>query len=91
MYHTSAFSFDLVLQNDINTKGNTQWFFFSVSGAPKGSTLTFNIVNMSKRDSLFADGMKPAVFSMGRYEKRKVGWAHEGNRITYMESQKLRK
>ena len=64
----------MVVQNDINTKGNTQWFFFSVRNVPKNTTLRLNLVNMSKNESLFSDGMKPTVFSMMRYEKRKVGW-----------------
>lgn len=38
--------YDLILQNDINTKGNTQWFFFSVSQCKKNCTVKFNIVNL---------------------------------------------
>lgn len=49
----------------------------------KGRTLRFSIVNLIKRDSLFNYGMKPAVFSRVRYEKRKIGWLREGQRISY--------
>ena len=28
--------YDLILQNDINTNGHTQWFFFRVSNTRKG-------------------------------------------------------
>jgi len=38
---------------------------------------------MSKNASLFNLGMKPMVFSMMRYEKRKVGWLREGVKIAY--------
>ena len=38
--------YDLILQNDINTKGNTQWFFFSVGNTVKDRTVKFNIVNL---------------------------------------------
>lgn len=37
--------FDLFLCNDINTKGYSQWFYFSVSKVKKGSKIKFNIVN----------------------------------------------
>lgn len=38
-------TYDLVMQNDINTRGNTQWFYFSVSGVKKDTTLTLRIIN----------------------------------------------
>ena len=56
-----------ILQNDIHTKGNNQWFFFMVKNVPKGLTLKFNIVNFNKKYSLFDLGKKPYVFSMIRY------------------------
>jgi hypothetical protein len=64
----------LLLQNDINTKGNNQWFFFSVRNVAKGATIKINLVNMAKKHSLFQTGMRPSVFSMVRFEKRGVGW-----------------
>ena len=83
MYQKEFNEYDLILQNDINTKGNTQWFFFSVKNVPKNTVVKFNLVNMSKNDSLFNFGMKPMAFSMMRYEKRKVGWLREGQKVAY--------
>ena len=40
--------YDLVLQNDINSRGNTQWFFFSVRNTRKGDIVKFNLVNLVK-------------------------------------------
>ena len=37
-----------MLSNDINTKGNTQWFFFNVSNAKPGTVLKLNIINLVK-------------------------------------------
>lgn len=37
--------YDLVMQNDINTKGYTQWFFFSVTNTRVNQMARFNIVN----------------------------------------------
>jgi len=41
----SKTEYDLYLQDDINTQGNTQWFFFSVSNTRKSSTIIFKIKN----------------------------------------------
>ena len=35
----------LLMQNDKNTKGNNQWFYFKVSNAAKNSTMCFKIAN----------------------------------------------
>ena len=39
------YEYDLYLQNDINTQGNNQWFFFRVQNTYENSTVTFNIKN----------------------------------------------
>lgn len=41
-------TYDLILQNDINTRGNTQWFYFSVSGVAKGTKITLRLINHVK-------------------------------------------
>lgn len=66
--------FDLTLQNDINSKGNTQWFNFLISNLPKDVEITFNIVNLLKTDSLFNYGMQPVVFSKLRHKLFGEGW-----------------
>lgn len=81
----------MVIQNDINTKGNNQWFYFSVKNVEKNSVIKFNLVNMTKKSSLFDIGMKPSVFSMARYEKRNIGWVREGLKVSYKRSQKVKK
>lgn len=55
--------YDLVLQNDINTNGHTQWFFFRVSNTRKNMAVKFNILNLAKPDSLYNDGMRVLSFS----------------------------
>ena len=55
--------YDLILQNDINTNGHTQWYFFRVSNTRKGKKVKFNIVNLAKTDSLYNNGMKILSFS----------------------------
>ena len=50
--------YELMLQNDVNSKGNTQWFYFSVTNTTAKLNVRFNILNFSKPDSLFNHGMK---------------------------------
>lgn len=55
--------YDLVLQNDINTNGHTQWFFFRVGNTTKDLAVKFNILNLAKPDSLYNEGMRVLSFS----------------------------
>ena len=55
--------YDLVLQNDINTNGHTQWFFFRVGNTRKGAAIKFNILNLAKPDSLYNQGMRVLSYS----------------------------
>lgn len=42
-------SYDLILQNDTNTKGHNQWFYFKVKNLRKNVKVRFNIVNLIKK------------------------------------------
>jgi len=55
--------YDIYLRVDSNTRGHTNWFYFSVKGAKPGQKVRFNIMNFSKKESLYKRGMKPYVFS----------------------------
>lgn len=37
--------YNLLMQNDINTQGHTQWFYFRVQNTRKGQSVKFNILN----------------------------------------------
>lgn len=37
--------YNLLMQNDINTTGHTQWFYFRVQNTKRGQVVKFNIVN----------------------------------------------
>jgi hypothetical protein len=56
-------TYDLILQNDINTRGHNQWFFFKITNTKKNQKIKLNIVNLVKKESLFSYGLKPLVFS----------------------------
>ena len=51
---TSNIEYNLLLQNDINTNGHTQWFYFKVkSKFEKKTSVKFNIINLYKPKSLY--------------------------------------
>jgi hypothetical protein len=35
--------------------------------------------------------MKPAIFSMMKYEKRQIGWVRDGAKIAYRENEEIKK
>ena len=79
--------YDLVLQNDINTNGHTQWFFFRVSNVHKGMTVKFNILNLAKPDSLYNYGMRVLSYSVcRRQEEGDLAWHRVGHDIDYYQN-----
>lgn len=60
--------YNLWLENDMNTKGHTQWYYFKVVyNAEKTAKIQFNILNLAKTYSLYKAGMKPVVFSLKKF------------------------
>ena len=76
----------LVMQNDINTSGHTQWFFFRTQNTKKGMTVKFNIINFSKPDSLFNYGMKVTVYSEKKAQYEQVSWYKACEDIKYYQN-----
>lgn len=79
--------YDLVLQNDINTNGNTQWFFFRIGNTRKGQRVKFNLLNLAKPDSLYNYGMKILCFSDTLKQREGTGWHRVGSDINYHANQ----
>lgn len=88
--------YDLVLQNDVNSKGHTQWFYFRVANTRRGNKVKFNMLNMIKSKSLYNDGMKVLVYSQRKQEladedtdlseedrKLRQGWHRGGEDFGY--------
>jgi len=90
-------NYDLFLRSDLHTPGHTQWFYFAVSNthpaplvrlAEQGVQVPpvrvrFNIVNLTKPDSLFNMGMKPVVYSVHDAATKGAGWLRSGNDVSY--------
>lgn len=88
VHKKSEAEYDLVLQNDINSKGHTQWFYFRVTNVKKGQRVKFNMLNMIKSKSLFTEGMKVMYYSEQRQENPKKtpeekGWSRGGEEYSY--------
>ena len=75
--------YNLMLQNDINTNGHTQWFFFRVTNTFKGQVVKFNIINLSKPDSLYNYGMKILCLSQEKKAFEGIDWHRDGENILY--------
>ena len=83
--------YDLILRFDVNTRGHTQWFYFSVQNAQKGVKYKFNIINMMKPDSLYNYGMKPLIYSEYESKHHNMGWKRCGEDICYYQNSIKRK
>ena len=75
--------YDLILQNDINTNGHTQWYFFKVENTRKGMKVKFNILNLAKPDSLYNFGMRVLCYSTNQRQNQNIGWYRTGTDIIY--------
>ena len=54
--------FYLLIENDLNTYGYNNWFFFRVKNTNKGIR-RFTIANMIKKTNFFSNGMLISIFS----------------------------
>ena len=75
----SECEYDLVLQNDINTKGHTQWYYFRVTNTCESLRIKFNIINLCKPGSIYNSGMKVMI----RSEAKGPAWFRGGEDISY--------
>ena len=80
--------YELHLQHDTNTMGNTQWFYFRVSNGLPGQKYVFRIVNLGKKDSLYSSGMRPLVLSMNQLNSSGRGWHRGGEQVLYYADQR---
>lgn len=85
------FEYDLILKFDVNTRGHTQWYYFSVTNATKGKKYKFNIINLLKGDSLYNYGMRPLIYSDLDAKRKGRGWFRDGFDICYYQNNIKRK
>ena len=76
----------LYLQNDTNTTGYTQWFFFRVSNAKKGRRVTFTIINLLRSVCLYKNGLKIMTYSQTQSRKEGIGWHRDCTNVKYYQN-----
>ena len=75
--------YQLYLQNDTNTTGYIQWFFFRVSNTKKGKKITFTIINMLRASCVYKKGLKIMVYSKLQAQNENIGWHRDCDNIMY--------
>ena len=75
--------YELFLQNDTNTRGHSQWFFFRVSNGKKGQKIKLNIMNFQRKKTKYSLGLKIWYFSKKKKEEKSIGWHHTEENVNY--------
>ena len=76
-------NYELILQNDTNTRGHSQWFFFRISNGKKGQKIKLNIMNFQRKTSKYSLGIKIWYFSIKKKEEKNIGWHHTIDKVEY--------
>ncbi len=76
-------NYQLYLQNDTNTTGYIQWFFFRVSNTRKGKKTNFTIINMLRSSCVYKKGLKIMVYSKLQALNENIGWHRDCENIMY--------
>ena len=84
-FKTEEKNYQLVLQNDTNTTGYLQWFFFRVQNRKKAK-INFNIINLLRKITMYGSGLKVLTYSTKQALKEKIGWHREGENILYYQN-----
>ncbi|XP_048419122.2 cytosolic carboxypeptidase 4 isoform X1 [Stegostoma tigrinum] len=77
------YEYDLIMNADINTDLQHQWFYFKLSGMKAGIPYRFNIINCEKTNSQFNYGMQPVMYSVHEALCGRPHWVRAGSDIYY--------
>ncbi|CAO1409928.1 unnamed protein product [Diamesa tonsa] len=75
--------YELYLRPDMYTNRHTQWFYFRVKNTRTKMPYRFSIVNLTKPDSLYKEGMRPLMYSTTDATNSNIGWKRCGENISY--------
>ena len=76
-------NYQLYLQNDTNTTGYIQWFFFRVSNTKKKNKVNFTIINMLRSRCVYKKGLKIMTYSKMQAQKENIGWHRDCEKVMY--------
>ncbi|XP_032906011.1 cytosolic carboxypeptidase 4 [Amblyraja radiata] len=77
------YEYDLLMNADINTTLQQQWFYFEISSMRAGISYRFNIINCEKTNSQFNYGMQPVLYSVHEALCGRAQWVRAGTDISY--------
>lgn len=77
------------MEYDIDTQANTQWFYYSVEPYKNDLTINFSLVNLSKSESLYSQGLKPLIYSERYNQEKGIGWHRDGTNVMYYKNNSL--
>ncbi|KAF5308101.1 hypothetical protein FQR65_LT00644 [Abscondita terminalis] len=75
--------YELYVRNDLYSTRQKQWFYFKVTNMKCGLTYRLSIVNLTKKENLYKEGMKPLFYSTKDATSRSIGWRRWGQNICY--------
>jgi hypothetical protein len=81
----SDYEYAMFIHNDIGSFNQNHWYYFSAMN-PRKTSITFRIINMRKKDTLYMSGMQPAVYSKKVFRETGVKWHRDGYNIQYCEN-----
>ena len=79
----AEYEYDILLKNDFNTNGHTQWYLFQLQNVRKGPKYKFNVINFYKRSSMYGSGLRPLLYSNKFAQEKNMGWHRTGSDISY--------
>ncbi|KAK4886667.1 hypothetical protein RN001_002938 [Aquatica leii] len=75
--------YELYVRNDLYTSRQKQWFYFRISNMKTGISYRFSIVNLTREETLYKQGMKPLMYSKIDASRNQIGWRRCGENIAY--------
>ena len=75
----------MLLDQDVNTHGYTNWFFFRAKSASAGRR-RFLILNMGKKSQFYKQNMKISIFSMKKWQEQEIQWFKGGENISFFQT-----
>ncbi|KAF5302932.1 hypothetical protein FQA39_LY02112 [Lamprigera yunnana] len=77
------YEYTLYLKNDLYTLKQSQWFYFQITNMKKNIEYRFSIVNMTKSEHLYNQGLQPLMYSNRSAIVERIGWRRCGENISY--------
>jgi hypothetical protein len=69
---TQERTYDLLLQNDTNSRGYNQWFYFLIEHPVPKQPYRFRVLNLRKKTKLYSHGWSPIYFSVKEKKWRRA-------------------